>query len=171
MYRRRGRLFEKRETALSCTEPFWKIDRCEVCKDEPNSLDYIECQLKQVGRDIEDLRVERDSVISKFNAELRERYKIDLSDEQAATILYGVNRALVFEGQIVVEGHYWLDLRSRGEVIIGSAVILDFLTRLERQWPEGGAPANSEDVDGTHCGIAEIGRLVHFRMLERHTAN
>jgi len=164
---RRAGLAAALDGAPDCSASFWKLDRCAACANEPNSVDHIQCRLDPLDEEIEGYRAEREEAILEFMSDIRERYGLGIGEDQAAFILHGANGADAVGGAGGAGGS-WPERRLRASVILNGMLILDAMTDIERYLAANGGRVTPDDADGHRCGVVEIGRLIHFRMLERN---
>jgi len=91
----------------------------------------------------------RARAVSDLAAELRGDYGIELDNEEAKAVLFGVNGALIVE----------------------SAVVLNELTEVDRQIQKRIASGIAAETTRSYHGIAAVTRLIHLRMLVLHEAD
>jgi len=144
----REELLEKRGNASSAKE-LWMLDKILDPEDVPGSLENIQARLAEVNADIDANSERRARAVSDFAAELRSDYGIELGDEEAGAVLFGVNGALIVE----------------------SAVVLNVMIEIERQLQEKYDSAISPETARNYYGIASVTRLIHLRMLMLHEAD
>jgi len=112
----------------------------------PGSLEDIRARLAEVESDIDTNDERRARAVSDFANELRSDYGIELNDNEAAAVLFGVN----------------------GELIVESAVVLNVMVEIEHQLQAKYDSDISQETARNYYGIAAVTRMIHFRMLTRH---
>jgi len=125
------------------------LDKILGRKHVPGSLEDIQARLAEVNTEIDANKGRRVRAVSGFVAELRSEYDIELDDDEAGAVLFGVNGALIVE----------------------SAVVLNVLTEVDRQLQGRIASGISSETARSYHGIAAVTRLIHLRMLVLHEAD